>query len=369
MGIGDVSRASMSAVNKIILDSASRFQRRIKSYVEQFMLNELLEEGGFDSFDEANKVELFIPEIDLDDKIRKEFHITSLWQANLLTEDESRQGLGRDPMNQSEFNKTFFAKITIPKIEAQAKAQAEAAAILAGVSEETSASKEGERIGAPAPSKQAEQRALPRNQYGTKRRGGEAKRGVDVDFSVKLEDFISEYKNIIINQIDAASADISDAMATGTDDPYSANMNISTTISMESSSKLLIKVFEQALEDGESPNASNIFAEYLASIHGENGKIVQNFYKSTTLLLEDYGIDHSPDYVFDGIGFKIDLLSSWMVQKTYWLGIALSYKDKGVEEIRIIKDGAVLETFSLSEVNFKEVPPYDYMSLYKTNTV
>ena len=362
MGIGAVSRASMGTVNKHVLDAAGRFQRRIKSYVEQFMINELLEEGGFDSFDEKNKVELFIPEIDLDDKIRKEFHTSSLWQANLISEDEARQDIGRDPMKQTDFQKTFFSRITIPKIEAEARAKAAAAAASAGTGE-------GERIGAPGNSAEAEQKAMPRNQFGTKRISGPAKRGTDVYHLEQIKDFTEEYKEILYNQIDAAHSDILLAMKDKAVDPFSANMGVSHDISIENTSKLLIDIFEKALLDVESKTTVVNYADFLATIHKENGKIIQNFYKSTTLLLESYGVDQDPGYVFEGMAFKIDLMSSWIVQKTYWLGVALAHKDSGSKDINIIKNGIELENFNLDNVNFDTVHPYDYVSLYKAEIV
>ena len=112
---GGASRASANVMEKAVYDAARRYQEIIKMYVNEFIINELLLEGEYDIFDDEQKVELYIPEIDLDSKIRKEFHTLSLYQGNILTEDEARKEMGYDPFTASERLKTYFELVVKPR--------------------------------------------------------------------------------------------------------------------------------------------------------------------------------------------------------------------------------------------------------------
>ena len=170
--------------------------KRIKTFIDDFMINELLEEGGFNIFDEKNKVELYIPEIDLDDKIRKEFHIMSLWQQNLLTESEARKELGRDPYTDADRKLTYFELITKPRAIIQAVDEA----YLAGGTLLTP--------GAIA------NKAIPANQFGgkksgpTQRTGGDSSDSEFTDSIKSIDECVKKYHSLFMGQYDAALDDI-----------------------------------------------------------------------------------------------------------------------------------------------------------------
>ena len=352
MGLGQVSRSSMGTVSKQVLDASARFQRRIKSYVEQFMIRELLAEGHFDIFDQKNKVMFFIPEIDLDDRIRREYHTSSMWQANLLDHDEARAEIGRDPMSQSDFDKTFFKLITLPTTLAKLQLQA------MGSEEETS-------TGTTAAQSQKE---IPKNQYGPKRRSGPAKRGTDAVFSPELEEAISEYVEIIRTQLDCAHEDILTSM-NDSDDPFSTNISVSRGISIEKTSKVLIKTFQDAVMNTAGAGIFSDHYQILGTIHERNGRIISDFFADVSSLIKEYPKEMAADIVFDGVQFKMMLMASWIVQKTYWLGCSFAAKERGCEIMRIIKDDIELDEIDLNAVSFDSVYPLGYDDVYRTGNL
>ncbi|MHA1874011.1 MAG: hypothetical protein ACTSVB_07845 [Candidatus Heimdallarchaeaceae archaeon] len=145
---GSASRATATILIKAVLDAARRFQKTLKTFIDFFIIEELLEEGGFNIFDENNKVEIIFPEIDLDDKVRREFHALALYQGNLLEETEARKEIGRGPIKNRK--ETYFELITKPKAIIQAR---------------------DEQLTPQAVSN----KEAPQNQYGTKKVGPKAR--------------------------------------------------------------------------------------------------------------------------------------------------------------------------------------------------
>ena len=70
-------------------------QKIISIFIENFILNELLFEGGFDPItNEEDMVKYVFNEINLDTKIKLENHEMLKWQSNLQTLAESRRNIG-----------------------------------------------------------------------------------------------------------------------------------------------------------------------------------------------------------------------------------------------------------------------------------
>jgi len=370
LGFGSEGTSSMNVINKMILDTAARFQRRIKSHVEQFMISELLEEGGFDSYDEKNKVELFIPQIDLDDRIRREFHISSLWQSNLLTEDEARISLGKDPMTQGEFAKTFFSKITLPKIEVQAQAQAEAAIAVAAAAPDSPATGEGKTIGAPGTTAAASNKEIPKNQFGAKRRSGEPKRGVDSIVGKDLMDHIENMENIFMGEIKSASIDINDALENDSLDPFTANMKMSKDIILQKTSEYLTTIYRDGFRGEYSQNIDEktviVDESTIRELQILNGSTIQNLFNDTIILLENQR-NRESSMIFDAMNYKVQMLSAFITEKVYWTAKALYYKDLNEEQVNIIKDGILIDTINLTgDISISDIHPHSYIDVYNS---
>lgn len=122
-GEGDSSsRGTSLTMSQDTRDTVEEYQDVIKTFVDAFMIDELLIEGGFhyDEYNPANKVELFIPEIDIDARIKAENHAMTLFQGNMVTEGEARVEIGKEPMKTGDRKETYFELVTLPSIEAKA---------------------------------------------------------------------------------------------------------------------------------------------------------------------------------------------------------------------------------------------------------
>lgn len=80
-------------------DRVKAMQSIIACFINEFIIDDLLLEGGYDPILNQEDVVLFkFNENDLDSKIKKENHFLLMWQGNAITENEMRAEIGRDPI-------------------------------------------------------------------------------------------------------------------------------------------------------------------------------------------------------------------------------------------------------------------------------
>jgi len=129
MGKGDSSSRATAQVLSIEMQSTTiKFQQIIKSAVEEHIIKQLLYEVGYrPETIKDNMVYLRIPEIDLEQKIKREAHVLQKWTTNTITQDELRKELGYDIMTSSQQKELYLYMVQIPLAEAEAKAQGDAA--------------------------------------------------------------------------------------------------------------------------------------------------------------------------------------------------------------------------------------------------
>jgi len=117
VGMGDGStsnRATAQTVTSEMQNTTIKFQQIIKDNFEYHIIRELLLEGGYtdETINEDNMVYLHIPEIDLDNKLKKENHILQLFTGNAITHDELRKELGMDSLPEGQQDKLYSFMIT-----------------------------------------------------------------------------------------------------------------------------------------------------------------------------------------------------------------------------------------------------------------
>ncbi len=127
IGRGDSSNKSTSQVlSRILLDACKEIQDAVSQYVNQYLIDELLLEGGFDPFKVEHRVRLAWPAIDKEEQRAYENHVLNQYVTGGITQDELRTALGRNPISPEEESGLFLNKWLIPLAEATAKAKAAA---------------------------------------------------------------------------------------------------------------------------------------------------------------------------------------------------------------------------------------------------
>jgi len=119
IGMGEADTANRGTavyLDKEFQNTTAVFQRAIKHAFNFSIIKELLAEGGYKwlTMDEKDEVSLYIPEIDLAEKIKQETHVVYLYEHNSITEDEMRVLLGLDPIPDSEREKMITWLVKIP---------------------------------------------------------------------------------------------------------------------------------------------------------------------------------------------------------------------------------------------------------------
>ena len=99
MGIGDTANRSTSDNQSSDLnDLVKDFQQSYSEAIQRGIINEILFEGGFDpTLNRDDEVDFKFIEIETSEKIKRDNHTIQLWLNNLITFEEARKDLGKDP--------------------------------------------------------------------------------------------------------------------------------------------------------------------------------------------------------------------------------------------------------------------------------
>lgn len=111
------NRATADQLSVEMRDRIKAIQKVLATFIDQFIIDELLMEGGFDPvLNPDDDVSFVFREIDTDGLIKMQNHAVLMFQSNAITEDEMRQMIGRDPI--TDRSKMFINLITIPTARA-----------------------------------------------------------------------------------------------------------------------------------------------------------------------------------------------------------------------------------------------------------
>lgn len=128
MGRGS-DKSSADSMDEQVHDVVKYIQRIIATFYENFMISELLLEGGFNPIlNEDDIVTYEFEEISLETKIKKENHEMTRYQSNILTLDEARRKMGMKdaPEDEERLYKNLIEKnCRIAEIDATYKHQKE----------------------------------------------------------------------------------------------------------------------------------------------------------------------------------------------------------------------------------------------------
>jgi len=113
MDMGEADSANRSTANtlsKIAIQSIEALQRYIKTFIETYIINEILLEGGFHEalIDSEKMVNIKFGSVDKEEKSKEENQTIQLWLNNLISEKEARKRLGEQPVVESMREETNY---------------------------------------------------------------------------------------------------------------------------------------------------------------------------------------------------------------------------------------------------------------------
>lgn len=150
-------------------DTVKYVQRVISIFSENYIINELLLEGGFNPIiNEDDIVDYVFNEISLDTKVKVENHEMLKYQSNLVPFDEARLAIGKksDIDENRLYTNMIESKAAIDQINAKTQGSLEVAKANAAVAKAAGVAGNGQTKSA-SPSKAAATKNRPTNQHGT----------------------------------------------------------------------------------------------------------------------------------------------------------------------------------------------------------
>lgn len=112
-GRGEASRSAAVELSSTGMKRSRRFQHTFERLFTFYIIDEILMEGGF-ALNPENRVFFQFNEIDREERAIDENHATVLFNSGLITHDEARIALGRDPFTDDQFDETVQALFTMP---------------------------------------------------------------------------------------------------------------------------------------------------------------------------------------------------------------------------------------------------------------
>lgn len=111
MGEADSANSSTaSTLSKSAIQDVEALQANIKMFIDTYVINELLLEGGYDDalLDPDKRVEIKFGTVDKEEKSKMENQTIQLWLNKLITEDEARKRLGEKSLQDKDRDSTYY---------------------------------------------------------------------------------------------------------------------------------------------------------------------------------------------------------------------------------------------------------------------
>lgn len=122
------NRSTGDNMTSEMADRIRAMQRVIETFFNEFIIKELLMEGGYDPvLNPDQKVEFKFNDNDVDVEIKKQVHAIYKYEHSAITEDEMREEIGMDPIPDADREKMFVELVTRETLRVQAELDAQTA--------------------------------------------------------------------------------------------------------------------------------------------------------------------------------------------------------------------------------------------------
>lgn len=334
---GGANRATSQTSIQTVVDGATRFKGIIQTYVNEFMINELLLEGGFDVFsDDTAKVELFIPEIDIDAKIRKEYHALQLYQGGALDQNEVRIEIGRKPYTPDQIPYSYLEQVSIPTLLAKQSA-----------TDPTSSSQ----------AKEGASRSVPKNQYGTKKVGPSSRLKESEEKSDPIDKLITVYRDTFVRHYQYLMDDV--GAANGAITATKLAISVTQDMVLEKTNPIIDRAWEMGWETfGGDEQARSGALDLVNPVYR---KAIQDFFAQIMNIPEATGSGDIRTRI-EAQMYRIDHYGDWFIRKAYSMGMAQA-------AVAMKKTVTVIQTdcttckshpdhMGSGDLSVQDVPPY-----------
>ena len=335
MGRGG-SKQDADSMEAQVHDTVKHIQRVMSIFIREYILNELLLEGGYNPIiNEEDIVNYEFEEISLETKVKKENHELLKYQSNLTSINESRRRMGMkdNPDDENKLYKNYIeTNARLKEIDRTAKHQMELAKQNAKNNESNStgsSSSNGNK--APrssknsSPNKAVTNNNRPENQHGVS--SVKIKESFDEDLNEKeLKKLFNIYKEARNDIKNGESSDIIMPLISET---------LSTTIKRTINKNSELAIID-AIKEISSIQSRNVSFPNNKIVLIDFYEEIDNNIKNTTKLIADELKDNSNiEEVFDKYEYRIRFLEDYVARKAYWYSYIKTGAFIGVKEAYI----------------------------------
>lgn len=140
LGRGGSPKGTATTISKNIADAAKDFQQVIAETFNFYLFRRMLWEEDIED-SEDNDVMLVFPAVDQEQERAHQNHALGLFQGGILTEDEARLAIGREPISDEERNNLQIETQQMPLLKMESELQAKVAAAKSTASSNSTKSK------------------------------------------------------------------------------------------------------------------------------------------------------------------------------------------------------------------------------------
>ena len=337
MGRGG-SKQDADSMEAQVHDTVKYIQRIMSIFIREFILSELLLEGGYNPIiNEEDIVNYEFEEISLETKVKKENHEMLKYQSNLTTINESRRKMGMkdDVDDESKLYKNYIeTNARLKEIDRTAEHQMELAKQNAKNSESNSTTKSGSSSTgnksprsskSSLPNKSVSSNNRPRNQHGTT--SVKIKESFDEETNQKeLKKIYKIYKeacNDIENDepIDMILPLTAETLCT----MFNRIVDNNSSMAIVDAIKEISKINKIAAK---MPNEKII----LTSFYEEIDDNIKGLLK---LIEKDLSEDKDVEEVFNKYEYRLKFLEDYIARKAYWYSYIKTGAFSGIKQAYI----------------------------------
>lgn len=345
-------------------DYVKYVQKNISIFIENYMLYELLLEGGFNPIlNKEDEVFYTFNETSLETKIKVENHEMLKYQSNLQTLEEARRNIGYD--EEIDESRLYKNLIEVPAqteiVQATADAQGEwsvdiakigaAAKAASGKTTATNGKKKSQ-----TPNKAASSRNRPSNQHGTT--SVKVKEGLDLtekvirDKGKHLKKYSSFYRKLEILKKNLSETDSDlDILVSITMDSLKQEMSKLIYEASEEGKKLAIKDLKEMGADLSKVGQVVISLDRFSESSASN---IKDIFKDIKERLDDKREFTQIESVINALEYRFRFMIEYILPKTVWYSYLM------------IGKSADIKTAEVKFGNSKDAEKYD--SVVKLNS-
>ena len=353
-------------------DEIKHIQRHLKIFIENYMLTELLLEGGFDPISNPDDyVSYEFNEISLDTKIKLENHELAKFQGNIITFEEVRHELGKrtdDADLDGLYNSMITNDSAIKQINAKAAGEIKVAKASTVTGIKGNGTQKSANTGANGTIKSIN---TPSNQHGTTSVKVKESESLDEEESESpLDKIINDYSNIS----DLYQNIKEDAVINKSDFPFTLTVafgKLSNDLKSElykkyksGQEKLISDYNKKYKKDIDFSSLNNhTINSLLADLADTNIKNIKNDILED-LNSTDISESENIESIFDKNRNRIFYAISYLGDKAYWNGYADSANELGIKNVNVrfnkdsIDSRSHPSKINSSEYNLDDIPSY-----------